>query len=409
MSVSVQNLGKRFRGGRRDRPPTLKERLLTWGHSRRSPGDFWALRHVSFEVADGEMLGIIGQNGAGKSTLLQLIGGVGRADEGRVRTQGKVGALLDLGAGFSPDLTGRENLFVMGIAAGLTRRQVAARVDRILAFAEIEQAIDNPVRTYSSGMQMRLGFAIAVHTDPQVLLVDEFLSVGDLAFQSKCLERIRALKSDGCAILLVSHSPEQIAGLCDRAIWLRQGEVVSEGPPEMVTQRYREEMRQETKRRTPQRAPERSASGAMLEMEHNRFGSLEAEILEVRLHPCGSLEPGEALRIEIGFRVDRPLPSPRFNVSISRAADGFICLDLSTGHASEQALIDNGTAVLSLQRLDLASGAYFVNVGIFRTDWRYAYDYHWHVYPLQITGGSAGEGVLAPPFAWQLEQGAPPR
>ncbi len=204
----------------------------------RSVERFWGLRDVSFTVGAGKTVGIIGSNGSGKSTLLRLIGGVGKPDTGRIDVQGRIGALLDLGAGFHPDLTGRENAVLAGILNGLTRRQVMDRFDSIVAFAEVEEALDNPIRTYSSGMQLRLAFAVAVHTEPDILLIDEVLSVGDMAFQRKCLDRIAQFKASGCSILLVSHVGSTVQDLCDEAVWLNGGRLMAQGLADDVVRQY---------------------------------------------------------------------------------------------------------------------------------------------------------------------------
>src|SRR5438874_8286664 len=187
-TVVVQGLGKQFRRYHRDRPVTLKEAVVRGLRQMKPVEQFWALRELSCSVAAGRTIGVIGGNGAGKSTLLRLIGGVGRPDEGALTVKGRIDALLDLGAGFHPDLTGRENVFISGVINGLTRREVSQQFDSIVAFAELEEFIDSPMRTYSTGMQMRLAFSVATHTHPKVLLIDEVLAVGDLAFQHKCLK-----------------------------------------------------------------------------------------------------------------------------------------------------------------------------------------------------------------------------
>jgi lipopolysaccharide transport system ATP-binding protein len=237
-AIIVRGLGKQFRRYHPDRPLTLQDAVLQ-GLRRMGPAErFWALRDVSFSVGWQRMVGIVGANGAGKSTLLRLIGGIGRPDEGSVRVQGRIGALLDLGAGFHPDLTGRENVFIGGVIDGLTRRDVARRFDAIVDFAELSESIDSPLRTYSSGMRLRLAFAVAIHTEPQVLLVDEVLAVGDVAFQWKCLERIQHLKATGCAIVLVSHDLKQIGEMCDEALWLRDGRVAERGHADRIVAQY---------------------------------------------------------------------------------------------------------------------------------------------------------------------------
>jgi lipopolysaccharide transport system ATP-binding protein len=237
-AIVVQGLSKQFRRYHHDRPWTLQEAFLRGLRRMRPVERFSALCDVSFSVAPGRMLGVVGQNGAGKSTLLRLIGGIGRPDAGRVKIRGRIGALLDLGAGFHPDLTGRENVLIGGVINGLTLREVTERFDAIVAFSELREFIDNPLRTYSSGMWMRLAFAVAVHVEPEILLIDEVLAVGDLAFQRKCIERITQFKAKGCTIVLVSHDVGLIRGFCDEALWLREGRLVAHGAADEVVSQY---------------------------------------------------------------------------------------------------------------------------------------------------------------------------
>jgi len=410
-AIVVENLGKRFRRFHAQRPNTLKEALLH-GRRRMKPTNyFWALRDVSFRIAPGRMVGMVGPNGAGKSTLLRLIGGVGRPDEGRAVARGRIGALLDLGAGFHPDLTGRENVFINGVISGLTRDEVARRFDAIVDFAELEEFIDHPLRTYSTGMRMRLGFAVAVHTDPEILLIDEILAVGDLAFQRKCLERIDRFKAGGCTILLVSHDASSIEQLCDEAVWLRQGRLMAYGPAQVVARQYAEEMSAETRRRTPAARPARRASsGEELRVNQNRFGSQEMEIVSVRLFdsagsPVTEMDSGDPLHVEIAYRAPTPIPAPIFGVTISRE-DGQVCYDTSTDHAGHHlpAVHGSGQVSFHVERLDLTGGQYYVDAGVYEREWAYAYDYHWHVYPLAIRPTSSGKGVLHPPNRWNFEE-----
>ena len=402
-AIIVQRLGKRYSRYHAERPVTIMEAALSGLRGLRAQEHFWALRDVSFTVSPGEMLGVIGKNGAGKSTLLQLVGGVGHPDEGRVKINGRIGALLDLGAGFHPDLTGRENARVSSIVAGLSRREAARRFDAIVEFAELEQFIDNPLRTYSTGMQMRLAFAVAVHTDPSVLLVDEFLSVGDLAFQAKCLQRITELKAQGCAIVLISHSAGQVQELCDRALWLRQGQVVAYGEPEIVTGQYVAEMRQQTQQLTPVRPPQLTKSGVELRVNENRFGSLEVEITDVQLLPISEIKSGEALCVEIDYQIEKPIFSPIFSITLSRE-DGEICFDTNTEKMglSLPLIQGNGKIKLHIDRLDISGGKYFVDVGVYEQNWAYAYDYHWHVYPLEVNSKVSEKGMLNPPLRWEV-------
>jgi lipopolysaccharide transport system ATP-binding protein len=237
-AIVIEGLSKKFSRYRGNRPWTFQDLIASAGKKSPERDEFWALREVSFRLAAGRMAGIIGRNGAGKSTLLRLVGGVGEATQGRITTQGRIGALIDLGAGFHPDLTGRENVFINGVISGLTRREVAINFDSIVAFAELEEFIDSPLRIYSMGMQIRLAFSVAVHIQPDILLIDEVLAVGDAAYQKKCLERIAWFKAQGCAILLVSHDIGLVSRLCDEALWLEAGRVRAHGAPGEVVGQY---------------------------------------------------------------------------------------------------------------------------------------------------------------------------
>ncbi len=408
-SITVEKISKWYRKYHAGRPETLKEALLS-GLRRMQPAEqFWALQEVSFTVPSGRMLGVVGANGAGKSTLLRLVGGVGFPDRGSIRVQGRIGALLDLGAGFHPDLTGRENVFINGIISGLTRREVAERLDEIIAFSELEAFIDNPLRTYSTGMQMRLAFAVAAHIDPEVLLVDEVLAVGDLAFQRKCLDRIAQFKRSGCTILLVSHDTSTIKNLCDEALWLRRGQVAAHGPTEVVVGAYVAEMSAETRRRTPEAQPAiLTPSGTELRMNQNRFGSQEISLNEVRLlskhgFAVKELESGEALRVEIDYTASQPVSEPIFGVAITRP-DDLVCYDSSNQTALKLGVLQGqGQVAVTFERLDLIGGPYFIDVGVYEREWTYAYDYHWHVYPLEIAHTRGEKGVARPPTRWEIK------
>lgn len=363
-----------------------------------------ALRDVSFSVGPGEMLGVVGANGAGKSTLLRLLGGIGRPTSGSIRTEGRVGALLDLGGGFLGDLSGRENAMLAGVVAGLLRREMRERFDDIVAFAELEDFIDEPVRTYSTGMMMRLAFSVAVHTDPEILLVDEFLSVGDLAFQAKCHARITALRRSGCAIVMVSHGMDQVRQLCDRALWLKHGEVAAFGSAEVVAGLYETEMREETLRRTPEGPARRLGGEIALVPRENRFGTFEMEIDSVELHPGKMVRSGGPMAVTIGYHARSRVAAPVFVVSITRE-DGTVCLDTNT-HLARVEVPDcegKGRIRFTLDRLDLGAGSYFLDAGVFESTWKHAYDYHWHAYPFTVEGAGDQKGLLAPPCRWQLE------
>ncbi|MFN0138397.1 MAG: ABC transporter ATP-binding protein [Phycisphaerae bacterium] len=235
LAIHGRNLGKAYRIY--DRPVDRLKQML-WRGKKNYYREFWALRGVDFDINRGETVGIVGANGAGKSTLLQLICGTISPSEGELQVNGRVAALLSLGAAFNPEFTGRENVFVNAAVLGLTEDQIRERFDRIAAFADIGNFIDQPVRTYSSGMYARLAFAVAIHVDPEILIVDEILAVGDAAFQRKCVERFYEIRDSGCTILFVSHDPYQVKSLCSRAIYLNHGERRAFGKADEVIDRY---------------------------------------------------------------------------------------------------------------------------------------------------------------------------
>lgn len=249
--IQVESLGKRYRIGQRARYLTLRDRLtqaakapLRWLHpngsnaSPRGPRHIWALRHVSFDLMEGEVLGLIGRNGAGKSTLLKILSRVTQPTEGAAEIRGRVGSLLEVGTGFHPELTGRENTYLNGAILGMGKREIDRKFDEIVAFAEVGDFIDTPLKHYSSGMQMRLAFAVAAHFEPQILLVDEVLAVGDLAFQKKCLGKMGEVAHAGRTIVFVSHQMNQIRRLCEKAIWMDGGAIRQVGPTAEVAGAY---------------------------------------------------------------------------------------------------------------------------------------------------------------------------
>jgi ABC-type polysaccharide/polyol phosphate transport system ATPase subunit len=233
--IEFRNVSKCFH---RHAGQMLLRNHITDFFRRRRSEPFYALKHVSFQVEPGESLAVVGRNGAGKSTLLGLVAGLSQPDEGRVTVNGQVAALLEMGSGFHPDLTGRENVRLNASLLGLSRKQTAAAFDDIVEFSGIREFIDEPLRTYSTGMIMRLGFSVAVNRDPEILLIDEILAVGDAAFQAKCFERIHEYRSSGRTLLCVSHASGMVQKLCDRAIWLDHGELIMSGTVAEVTAAY---------------------------------------------------------------------------------------------------------------------------------------------------------------------------
>jgi ABC-type polysaccharide/polyol phosphate transport system ATPase subunit len=236
-TVELKNAGMRYRIYR-ERATTLKEAAVHLFRHLRTAQDFWALRDIELRVRPGEAVGLIGANGSGKSTLLKLVAGVMEPTTGSVEVAGRISPMIELGAGFDPELTGRENVFLNGALLGFSRRQMEKKFDGIVEFAELRDFIEVPVKNYSSGMHMRLGFAVAVDVDPQILIVDEILAVGDEHFQKKCMERIDAFRKSGVTILYVSHAMDTVERLCDRAVLLNHGQVLLDGRPREVIARY---------------------------------------------------------------------------------------------------------------------------------------------------------------------------
>ena len=235
--LRFEKVGKTFR--RFEHQPFLLRNLVLRVVGRApKPKEFWPLRDISFEVRQGETVGIIGQNGAGKSTLLRLVAGACFPSEGRISVRGRIAPLLSLGAGFQPDMTGRECIEINATALGLSKAEIEERLEAITAFAELGDFLDTPTRYYSSGMLARLGFAVAVHTTPDLLIVDEVLSVGDHNFQKKCIAKIEEMRVNGTTILMVSHASASVKGLCDRVLWLKDGSIVADGPPDTILDQY---------------------------------------------------------------------------------------------------------------------------------------------------------------------------
>ncbi len=250
-AIQAQGISKSYRIGTAVGPARMSEMLaglgqLAWNSlvprrsdpSQADATTFWALRGIDLTIDDGEVLGIVGRNGAGKSTLLKILTRIVHPTTGEFMIRGRVASLIEVGTGFHPELTGRENIFLSGCVLGLTRREVAKRFDQIVAFSGIERFLDTPVKRYSSGMHVRLGFSVAAHLDPQIMILDEALAVGDAEFQVKCRRRIQEIRNSGRTILLVSHDLEQVKSLCHRVVWLDAGEVRDQGAPTEIVNRY---------------------------------------------------------------------------------------------------------------------------------------------------------------------------
>jgi ABC-2 type transport system ATP-binding protein len=350
--VEVRDVSKRF-VVRKDN--SLKERIVTLGRAgRRHREDFWALRDVSTTIHAGETVALIGHNGSGKSTLLKLIGGILEPSSGRIDGRGRVAALLELGAGFHPDLTGRENVYLNASVLGLSREETEARFDDIVGFSGIGDFIDSQVKFYSSGMYVRLAFAVAINTDPDVLIVDEVLAVGDEAFQRKCMDKIRAFQAEGRTIILVTHAMSQVADLCDRAILLDRGRVVVDGDPNDAIMAFRDAL--EARRLEDEKAS-----------PHAEDDPRNARILStsVRGASDGALfAPGDTLTIET--RLVHPTGMDKWMCVVQIDSEqGQVVFGTGSNHAPDAGpLVGERTVAVELPRLYLNGGKYFVSIAL---------------------------------------------
>ncbi|HLX18947.1 MAG TPA: ABC transporter ATP-binding protein [Gaiellaceae bacterium] len=397
--LSVEGIWKRFaRGG--GGAPTLKQLVLRPRASLRREF-FWALQDISLRIHHGDTVGLIGANGSGKSTLLRLLAGVGKPTRGVILRRRAITAMMTLGESFDPLLSGRENAMTAGILAGYTRRQARDKLGEIVEFSELEDFFDEPVRTYSDGMRMRLAFAVSSTVAPEILLIDEVLSVGDLRFQEKCLTRLDELQRAGTTILLASHDEAQISELCSRVLWLVHGRIHAEGAPEEIYERYRDTMRAETERRVVGAATgpvERSG-------RDERFGTQEIVVEKVRLAPnrvgAARVHEGVPVMVEVDLLPNAPVDDPIVSVSVRRVADGVMVIDVNTAADGVRlGRVDRPTSVaLRLDRIDVEPGSYHLDVGVYERDWAYVYDYRRHVQALTVHGSGKGFG---PSRRWEL-------
>ncbi|MBN1537125.1 MAG: ABC transporter ATP-binding protein [Anaerolineales bacterium] len=364
-----------------ERIGTFKEYFIRRIQGKVKHRSFWALDEVSFGVQRGEVFGLIGQNGAGKSTLLKLIARVLQPSRGRVLVAGKVAPLLEMGAGFHPELTGRENVYLNGAMLGYTRQDMAKKFNQIVDFAELWDFIDAPMRTYSSGMWARLGFAVATDVEADVLIVDEVLAVGDDAFQRKSAERIEAFKEKGVTILLVTHNMSLVKQICQRAAWLDQGKLIDIGSVEVVVDRYLQSVRDKENRRL---------SEEQYDNQERQWGSKKIEIKSVRIldethQPQHIFYTGQPLILEIDYLANEPIESPVFGIAVHRQ-DGLHISGPNTAFSGLNLgkISGEGTMVYKVPHLPLLPGKYYFSVAATNSDDSEIFDYHDRLYPIQI-------------------------
>ena len=390
--LEAEKVSKRFRIAT-NRPATFKELFIQRmkGRSSRSADELWALREISFTLKKGRSVGIIGHNGAGKSTLLRLICGLGRPTTGKIQYWGKIGSLLELGGGFNSEMTGRENLIMGGILGGLSKRQVESLQNEIIAFAELEKSIDQPVRTYSSGMYLRLAFATAIHFDPDFLIIDELLAVGDSRFQQKCLDRLKSFRMAGKSLLIVSHNLDQIRAYCDEVLVMEEGRILMQGDPESALRFYYDIMKKRTESR---QAKMEFVQPSLPIQQGNRYGTQEVSITAVRFIDGDDrindhIFSGSPLTVELEYVrtntvSDMACTLGVFNENNMKCFEAYVSSILEAfGQLPEKASIR-----CRLPELPLLPGRYYINMGLFPTDWSFVYDHHNGMHFLHIMNES---------------------
>ncbi|MBJ7602464.1 MAG: ABC transporter ATP-binding protein [Candidatus Dormibacteraeota bacterium] len=388
-AIAVEGVSKSYRRYRK-RHQSLKEII-----AQRSRGDweeFWALRDISFEVEHGQFLGIIGHNGSGKSTLLKLLTGIMPPSQGEIRVQGRVASLLELGAGFQPEYTGRENIYLYGTLLGMRRKEIDRYYDSIVEFCELGEFMEMAVKNYSSGMYVRLGFAVAVHLDPQVLLIDEVLAVGDANFQKKCFQHLFKLRKRGCTIVLVTHDTASVEKFCEHSIWIDHGRAMAQGKSSQVVQQYLDAVAggasiEQAAKSVKERVAERD-----LTIKGLRF--LDKDGRQVLM-----FDTGAKLRIEIDFHARRPLTRLEVGLTVFRE-DDLRCLDLNLYGISVDA--GSGRWVVDADRVDLQGGRYAVTLAVFDRNLQRFQAFQDRQYPFTVHDDYSAGGAFYTPHRWSL-------
>ncbi len=397
IALEFNNVWKKFKKGEkydslRDLIPALVKRVFSGNHREElQEKEFWAIKDLSFQVKRGEALGIIGPNGAGKSTILKLLSGILRPNKGGIKVKGKLSALIEVGAGFHPDLTGRENIYLNGAILGMTRKEVDKKFDEIVEFSELEEFINTPVKRYSSGMYARLGFSVAAHLDPDILLVDEVLSVGDISFQAKCIEKIRKMKEGDVTIVFISHNMGAVLDLCPRTILLHKGEVIADGRTENIIKEYR-------------------AASSQKKITQTKNSDKENGLIKIRsvsFHDHEGYEKlafrtGDKMAIKIILEAQQKISSPVLGIAFYDEKG--ICV---YGHNSKVDKFELGDVYYTYEvdveykSMELQPGNYFVSVGVFDTMALKPYEYKDKHYSFMVTGGKGEIGLIRLPHEWQ--------
>lgn len=375
-AIRVKNVEKYFKVYM-DKGNMLKERIIFANRNKYEKRQI--LNGISFDIPKGQAVGLIGRNGCGKSTTLKMLTKILKPNAGEVEVNGRVSSLIELGAGFHPDMTGRENIYINATIFGLDKEEIDTRLDDIIRFSELEDYIDNPVRTYSSGMYMRLAFAVAINVNADVLLIDEILAVGDVSFQKKCFERLKEIKEEGTTIVIVSHSMEQLYSICDRLIWIEKGRILEDGEPKLIGMHYLDSMEDDRIARLANESKEKLVDDrgrSILELTQNvhpearRDGTHKVKFTSVNLYdrdgnPCQTFSTGDKAVLKLGYETGLDSPKVNFNMDFVKDNWQYCYGSCFTKPGDELPVLKkSGTVTFTIDKLMLLPGKYYLDVGI---------------------------------------------
>lgn len=417
-AIEVKDIKKKFKVYL-DKGSQLKERILFRNRNRYE--ERWVLNGISFEVKEGEAIGLIGHNGCGKSTTLKLLTRIMYPDSGSIELKGRVSSLIELGAGFHPDMSGRENIYTNASIFGLSKKEIDERMDDIIEFSEMEPFLDNPVRTYSSGMYMRLAFSVAINVNADILLIDEILAVGDVNFQAKCFNKLREIKAQGTTIVIVSHSMGQIEQICDRCIWIHEGKIRGEGLPRDIDKDYldfmgqkRQEMVEEAERKEAQKLEAEQEDTTPEEVEikkeeeaAKRWGNGRARFCEIYMSGSKNEKQSvfateERVSIHMRYKVKQKVEDAVFGIGIFRD-DGIQCYGTNTRieQFKKFDLTEDGEVKVNFGQLSLLPGKYTLDVAI-ESDMATPVDYFKEAYTFEVYSSLTDVGVFRIEHDWEV-------
>lgn len=421
-AIEVDHISKSFKIFY-DKGHTIKDQVVS--SKRRKYEKREVLKDISFKLKRGEAVGLIGHNGCGKSTTLKLLTRIMYPDSGTITMRGRVSSLIELGAGFHPDMSGRENIYINASIFGLNKKEIDRRLDDIIAFSELEEFIDNPVRTYSSGMYMRLAFAVAINVDADILLIDEILAVGDVAFQAKCFNRLREIKKAGTTIVIVSHSLSQIEQICDRSIWIHDGVIREEGLPRIVDPKYMAYMSQKEERKKKKAeevtAKEKKAGSqedkTSVDSKHEkeekakdtkRWGSREVfmkkiTVLDINGKECQTFQNDQPFQIRIDYKAEKKLDDVVFGIAIYRSDQVYIYgSNTLIDYSASNTLEGEGHIDLKIERMPVNASDYTIDLALHRPD-GFNYDFWREACSVTIQNVKNEVGIISLPHTWNIQ------